>query len=373
MTSLVETKAEQAEISGIEAYCHEYIAQKMNRPLAWFKAALCLLTTIPSSMGYFHSRKLGQRIKNLIHENKYDLTIVHCSSVAHFVLRSNNNSAKLLDFCDMDSQKWLAYARYKPFPLSVLYWLEGVKLQRAERLLAKKFDCSSVATEFELETLKTYQSGKQSFCFPNGVDTEYFSPADREYDNNKICFIGKMNYYPNEKCMLEFCQSVFPKLREKYPQLILSIIGSNPTEKILALGDRDGIEVTGRVADVRPYVQSAALSVVPLSIARGTQNKILESMAMGVPVVCSDVAVKGIDALPERHVLVASNSSEYIKQISRVLDNAVERERLSGAGRDRMLSHHRWEIAMKKMDSQLADKISNDGEITDIAMQENHI
>ena len=372
VASLVESKIEQNDIEGIKPYCHSYIAQRMSKPVAWLKALFCLLTFIPSSMGYFHSWALGKKIKTLLNEQQFDLIVVHCSSVAHFVL-SAKDTPKILDFCDMDSQKWLIYAKHKPFPLSLAYWLEGVKLQRAEKKLATQFDGSSVATAFELETLEGFGSGRASFCFPNGVDTEYFSPVEREFDANTICFIGKMNYYPNEKCMLEFCQQVFPLLREKYSNLKLSIVGSNPTDKILALADIDGIEVTGRVADVRPYVQQAALTVVPLEIARGTQNKILESMAMGVPVVCSDVAARGIDALPGKHVLVAKNSNEYVLQISRILDSATERARLSLAGRERMLSHHSWDIAMEKMDANLLDQQVIDIDVVNTNMQENHI
>lgn len=372
VASLVESKIEQNDIEGIKPYCHSYIAQRMSKPVAWLKALFCLLTFIPSSMGYFHSWALGKKIKTLLNEQKFDLIVVHCSSVAHFVL-SAKDTPKILDFCDMDSQKWLIYAKHKPFPLSLAYWLEGIKLQRAEKKLAMQFEGSSVATAFELETLEGFESGRASFCFPNGVDTEYFSPVEREYDANTICFIGKMNYYPNEKCMLEFCQQVFPLLRKKYPKLKLSIVGSNPTDKILALADTDGIEVTGRVADVRPYVQQAALTVVPLEIARGTQNKILESMAMGVPVVCSEVAARGIDALPGKHVLVAKQSNEYVLQISRILDSAEERARLSLAGRERMLSHHSWDIAMEKMDANLLGQQVADIDVTSTSMQENHI
>ncbi|MFK7794819.1 MAG: TIGR03087 family PEP-CTERM/XrtA system glycosyltransferase [Gammaproteobacteria bacterium] len=372
VASLVESKIEQTDVEGIKPYCHSYVAQRMSKPIAWLKAVFCLLTLIPSSMGYFHSWKLAKKIKMLLKQQQFDLIIVHCSSVAHFVAREKN-TPKVLDFCDMDSQKWLIYAKHKPFPLSLAYWLEGVKLERAEKNLAKQFDGSSVATAFELETLERFQAGRASFCFPNGVDTEYFSPIERNYDANTICFIGKMNYYPNEKCMLEFSQQVFPLLRSKYPSLKLCVVGSNPTEKILALADIDGIDVTGRVADVRPYVQQAALTIVPLEIARGTQNKILESMAMGVPVVCSDVAARGIDAIPDDHVLVAKTSDEYVTQISKVLDSADERLRLSEAGRARMLSHHSWSIAMEKMDVNLHRQQMADMSIAAENMQENHI
>lgn len=349
VVSLAEAQTTQEHIDGMLQHCKTCVVQKTFKPLAWLKAVLCLLTSIPSSMGYFNSIQLKRRVNKLVQENKYDLIVVHCSSVAQLV-SSVKGTPKILDFCDMDSQKWLTYVRHKSFPMSLVYWLEGVKLARAERKLAKQFDASSVATEAELETLCDLSKETLSFRFPNGVDTEYFAPMNMDYDAHKICFIGKMNYYPNEKCMLEFCENIFPALREKYPEINLSIVGSNPTPNIKKLADLPGVEVTGRVDDVRPYVQSAALTVVPLKIARGTQNKILESLAMGVPVVCSRLAARGVDALPGEHLLVADTVEEYVQSIGNVIENAAIREKLADAGRAQMLSRHTWINAMQEMD-----------------------
>ena len=372
VASLTESRAEREAVDGMRPFCSQYIVEHIFKPLAWLKAILNLFSTVPSSMGYFHSRKLRRRIQRLLKEKPFDLIVVHCSSVAPFVLPSGD-IPKILDFCDMDSQKWLIYARHKPFPLSLVYWLEGIKLQRAEKRLAAEFNGSSVATAAELETLKEFNVGKPGFSFPNGVDIEYFAPSDAPYDEKTICFMGKMNYYPNEKCMLDFCATVFPLLREKYPELKLSIIGSNPTKKILALQSIAGVEVTGRVDDVRPYVQRSALSVIPLTIARGTQNKILESMAMGIPVVCSKIAARGIDAIPGEHVLVASSPEEFVACISRLLDQKEERERFAKAARARMLSHHTWDHAMQEMDKNIIRCIRKQPEAQNFELRDSSV
>ena len=372
VASLTETREEQEAVDGIQPYCTQYFSQHISKPLAWLKAIACLFSTVPSSMGYFHSWKLRKRVRQLLKQERYDLIVVHCSSVAPLVLTADN-VPKILDFCDMDSQKWLIYARHKPFPLSLAYWWEGQKLQRAEENLAAEFTGSSVATAAELETLKWFNVGKPAFNFPNGVDTEYFAPSNVSYEAQTICFMGKMNYYPNEKCMLEFCANILPLLRKKYPMLKLSIIGSNPTKKIMALQSIQGVEVTGRVDDVRSFVQRCALSVVPLTIARGTQNKILESMAMGVPVVCSKVAARGIDAIPGEHVLVASTPEEYVACISRLLDQQEERARFAKAGRARMLSHHSWEYAMREMDTNIIRCIRKQTETQNFELREGRI
>jgi hypothetical protein len=258
---------------------------------------------------------------------------------------------KILDFGDMDSQKWLEYARYKPFPLSIGYWLEGMKLQAEERRLAAQFDFCTATTRAEWETLKGYDIGTRSDWFPNGVDCGFFAPSAVTHDPDTICFVGRMDYYPNQECLFEFCARTLPLLREKRQALNLLIIGAEPSSAVRRLGDLPGVTVTGTVPDVRPYVQSCALMVAPLNIARGTQNKILEAMAMGVPVVASRVAAAGVDAVPGEHFHVGSTPAEYRDAVLRIIGDPMERRRLSESGRARVLSHHSWPNSLKRLDA----------------------
>jgi len=307
-------------------------------------------TSIPSSMGYFYSTGLASKVDNLLRANGYDLIFVHCSSVAQYVSRVQG-IPKVLDFGDMDSQKWLDYGRVKPLPLSLGYQLEGMKLLREEKRLARLFDVCTTTTRAELETLNGYQIGVDTDWFPNGVDSEYFAPSKEPYDANMISFVGRMDYYPNQECMFTFCEHVLPLLRQRRPQVKLCIIGADPSAAVRRLGALPNVTVTGSVPDVRPYVRASALMVAPLNIARGTQNKILEAMAMGVPVVTSPLAANGVDAIAGEHLLVARNNVEYVDEILRILDQPAERARLAFAARQRMLSHHSWEASMRRLDT----------------------
>src|SRR5262249_41896195 len=159
---------------------------------------------------------------------------------------------------------------------------------------------------------------------------------------DSIVFIGRMDYYPNRECMVEFCERTLPELRRRHPAVSLTIVGADPSPEIRRLGRLEGVTVTGSVADVRPYAWRAAGAGAPLRIARGTQNKILEAMAMGVPVVVSQAAAGGVDAEPGRHLLSAVTVDDYVNAISRLLGDAGERRRLAEAGRDRVVSRHRW-------------------------------
>jgi sugar transferase (PEP-CTERM/EpsH1 system associated) len=296
-------------------------------------------------------------VSDLLRRERFDLIFVHCSSVAQYVA-AVRGVPKILDFGDMDSQKWLEYARHKPFPLSAGYRLEGLKLEREEKRLARMFDLCTATTRAEWETLEGYGLGVPSDWFPNGVDSDYFAPTGEPYEADTLSFVGRMDYYPNQECMFDFCANVLPRVQQQRPQTKLLIVGADPSAAVKKLGERPGVTVTGSVPDVRPYVRRSAAMVAPLNIARGTQNKILEAMAMGVPVVTSRAAAGGVDAVPGEHLLVAGSHEEQAQAVLRVLDERTERERLAVAGRARVLSHHAWPSSMRRLDTIIERGIS---------------
>jgi polysaccharide biosynthesis protein PslH len=353
VASLARSQQEAREGAGIAEHCAAYEVGIVSRPMQALRMGIRLPTTTPSSMGYFYSPDLAHKIARRVERANLDLIFVHCSSVAQYV-EEVRGIPKILDFGDMDSQKWLEYARYKPFPLSAGYRLEGRKLEREERRLAGSFDLCTATTRAEWDTLNGYGVDVPTDWFPNGVDANYFAPTGAAYDPDTICFVGRMDYYPNQESMFRFCAGAWPLLRKRRPALKLLIVGADPSAPVRRLGELGGVTVTGSVPDVRPYVQKSALMVAPLNIARGTQNKILESMAMGVPVVSSRIAAGGVDAVAGEHLLVASTPQEYTDAILRVLNDPSERERLSQAGRKRMLTHHAWNASMQRLDEIIA-------------------
>ena len=348
--SLARSAAEAAEGAGIAPYCADFELAHVGEPMQFARMVARLPITTPSSMGYFYSPALAQRVRARLAEQRWDLIFVHCSSVAQYV-EHVRDVPKLLDFGDMDSQKWIEYANYKPFPLSLGYRFEGAKMMMAEKRLARRFDVCTATTRAEWQTLEDYGTGASTDWFPNGVDSEFFCPGDEPYDPDTIAFVGRMDYYPNQECMSRFCDHVWPLLRARRPNLKLVIVGADPSAAMRRLGDRPGVTVTGSVPDVRPYVRKSAVMVAALAIARGTQNKILEAMAMGVPVVTSRVAAGGVDAEAGTHLVVGDSPQEQAEAIFKLLDSPAERQRLALAGRQRMLSHHAWTQSMKRLDA----------------------
>jgi hypothetical protein len=159
-----------------------------------------------------------------------------------------------------------------------------------------------------------------------------------------------MDYFPNVAGITDFAKNVFPLVRRRVPDAQLRIVGSNPVAKIRALEKLGGISVTGYVPDVRPHVAGAAVAVAPLSIARGTQNKVLECMAMGIPVVASPQVAKGVQASPGRHLLVGATAEEFADQVVKLLEDAQLRARIRDAARRQVVSAHSWDESMKLLD-----------------------
>lgn len=359
VASLARSDQEREEGAGLTDHCYRVHVGNVGPIAAVAKMVGGIPTGIPASMSYFHSGELHGLVGQALREQSFDLAFVHCSSAAQYV-RKANGVRSIIDFGDMDSEKWRDYSVFKPFPLSLGYRLEAAKLRRAERSLAMRFDLSTCTTRAELDTLDSYKAAHSTGWFPNGVDAEFFKPLDITPEQDAIGFVGRMDYYPNQLAMFDFCKDVLPLLRASKPELKLYIIGAEPSARVKALGELDGVTVTGTVDDIRAYVQNCQLTVAPLEIARGTQNKILESMAQEVPVVCSAQAAGGVDAVAGEHLLVATRPEEYAQQILKLLDDPAYRQRMATASRERVLSNHDWRQSMLRLDKLIDTVVKTD-------------
>jgi polysaccharide biosynthesis protein PslH len=355
VASLVRSDQEHAEIDGIKQYCSSYFSSQVNPVLQTSRMILKLATSMPSSMGYFYSAELSKHVNTLLATKKFDLIIAHCSSVAQYVSEISG-IPKIIDFGDMDSQKWLEYSTAKPFPLSIGYGIEGRKLMAEEARLTYKFEMCTATTKGEHETLSGLNSAALSSWFPNGVDTSHFMPSE-QHDKNLISFIGRMDYFPNQQAVRNFALEVFPIIKASKPSAKFVIVGAEPSNEIKALEQIEGIKVTGTVDDVRPFVSSSRVNVANLSIARGTQNKILEAMAMGVPVVASPAAAKGIDAEVGRDLLVGTSNLEIAMKIIELMNDDDLRKRLVTSARSQIALSHSWPESMKKLDRIIAHTV----------------
>jgi hypothetical protein len=349
VASIARSTEEYEKGKGIASHCHRYLGGVVPPIRAWLQALGCALSSRPSSLGYFYVPALYRKIQDLLTREAFDLIWVHCSSAAQYVL-NHTRCYRVMDFGDMDSEKWYQYARRRSFPLSLIYRLEGLKLRRYEKMLALNFDECTVIAERERKVLHSYGLDVPVTVIPNGVDLEFFRNDAKDYDPQSLVFLGRMDYYPNIDGVLYFCREILPLIRKQVPEASFTIVGSNPVSRVRELAKTPGVSVTGEVPDVRPYVHKAAVSVVPLRVASGIQNKVLESMAMRVPVVATSRAAEGVDALAGEHLLIEESPEAFAASVVAIMRDQGLRRRLGEAGRRRVEERNSWQACLEVLD-----------------------
>lgn len=353
VATLAHSQEEVEQGSKLREHCARLLVEVLPSRVRWGRALLGLATAKPSSGQYFWSPRLKSKIDAACGAEAFDRVWVHCAFMARYVT-GIPCGFKVLDYGDIDSSKWADYRQHRRFPLSLGYGLEAKKLRRYETQMGRYFTRCTVTTSNELVEFESLGIAKPCTVIPNGVDIDYFNPRERVTANSPvIVFVGRMDYFPNVDGMLQFVNHSWPRIRAAVPDAELRIVGSNPVGSILRLAELPGIQVTGHVPDVRPYAADAAIGIAPLRIARGTQNKVLEMMAMGLPVVASVEASRGIRASAGEHLMVAQNGEELVDNIVELLRNRDRADRLGAAGRAQVVKAHSWPASMTIVDEVL--------------------
>jgi sugar transferase (PEP-CTERM/EpsH1 system associated) len=323
------------------------------RPV-WAKlgALACLFTGEALTLGYYRHPGMTAWVRQRL-DAGVRRVVGYSSAMAQFVIDAQG-VRRVMDFVDMDSDKWRQYAVTRPWPLSWLYRREAERLLAWERRVAAAFDYGLFVSEQEAADFRRAapECAARIGWDGNGVDADYFSP-ERTYANPypvgaaALVFTGAMDYWPNVDAVTWFAREVFPAIRDRRPATLFYVVGSRPTAEVQALARMPGVQVTGRVPDVRPYLAHAAAAVAPLRIARGVQNKVLEAMAMARTVVVSPQALEGIRALPGEEVVLADGAAAFAQATLQALQGPD----LGPAARRRVLQDYAWAACLAKVDA----------------------
>jgi sugar transferase (PEP-CTERM/EpsH1 system associated) len=350
--SFVDDPNDLAGASKLRESCASVEVVYRGQARTFLLAAAAFLKRSPFSVSLFYRKALAETVAQKAATERFDCIIVSSSSMAQYACLVPN-VPKILDFIDMDSEKWGLYAEHRRFPLSLIYRVEAERLAKYEDEMAHVFDHSIVISEEERRVFQKRVSDRPVAVISNGVDLEYFSPSRIVSGGNSqpsIVFTGVMDYFPNVDAVQFFCGEVFCRVRDLVPNAHFYIVGRNPTRQVNELGKNTNVIVTGTVPDVRPYLVQATVSVAPFRLARGVQNKVLEAMAMGVPVVGTPEAFKGISAIEQNGVRIADNPRFFAQQVATFLQGASLRREAGLQARRYVERHHRWEDQGAKLE-----------------------
>jgi sugar transferase (PEP-CTERM/EpsH1 system associated) len=255
----------------------------------------------------------------------------------------------IVDLVDFDSQKWFDYASQAFPPRRWALQLEGHRLRTLEVALARRSRAVVLVSQPEADLFRNVTGCQNVHAVTNGVDLGSFCPLESsDPDLRRRCtFVGALDYRANVDGVLWFCQHVWPQVHARMPDRFFSIVGRRPTRAVRRLANLPGVELVGEVADVQPYYARTAFTVAPLHVARGIQNKILESLAMGKTVVGSPEALEGLDVTAGKQVLAAALPAQWVDQICHLFENPDIASRLGAAGREFVEQRHCWETCLR--------------------------
>ncbi len=306
----------------------------------------------------YASPRLERHLKKVFQEVRVDDVVVFGSAMAPYLFKAEFAPRRVLfDMVDVDSDKWRQYAAASSGLFKWVYSREAVALEKVERTAARLFGKTLLVSEFEAETFRKIapESADRIGSLTNGVDLAHFAP--RDFDNPfpqtevPIVMTGHMDYRPNYEGAMWFVKEVLPLVRLSIPNARVYFVGASPPSWLrAAVGP--GVMVTGRVADVRPFLQFASAVIAPLRIARGVQNKVLEAMAMAKPVIATREATRALGVVSGTHLWIANDPQHFANSVLSAL-RGNDSERISQTGREYVTRNHSWNPILTVLDAEL--------------------
>lgn len=303
------------------------------------------LRGLPAEVAAFRFEEVDAWLR--ARSSQYHMAWCHLVRTASYALALP--APKVVDIADAISLHYEYAARNTAFPWRLFFQLQKGRVLRWEGKAISMFDRALVHTPEDRQWLASAypESPRKIVISEMGVSDEFTSrpvqSGGAEPARPMVAFIGKMNYRPNEDAAVFFARDVFPKIRQKVPGAVFEVIGAFPTRRILDLARAPGVTVTGYVEDVAERLARATVCVAPMRFAGGMQNKVLQPMALGVPVVATPIAVRGIGGQDGQHYVTAADSAEIAAAVTRLLTDPERRREIGEAGRSLILERFTWD------------------------------
>ena len=296
LLSLTHDDEEESHAADLRGLVSRVRTARVRRIPSLARAVLALPTSRPLTHALLDAPDLRATLAQMVDERRPDLVLAYCTGMARLMFDDSlRRIPAVVDFVDVDSEKWRALARVARPPRAWVYSREHYRLADFETAAARHAKATLVVNEREQASLSSLASDARIHVVPNGIDLSTFQPAAQPSADASVVFCGVMNYAPNEQAALWLADAVWPLVRRQRPDATLFLVGADPTPAVRALAARDrSVTVTGTVPDVRPFLHRAAVAAAPLATARGIQNKVLEAIASGLPAIVTPAVFEGL-------------------------------------------------------------------------------
>jgi sugar transferase (PEP-CTERM/EpsH1 system associated) len=336
VVSLVHDREEEAHAEDLRQVAASVTVLPVPKLRGYRRAAAALCSGQPVTHALLDTPGIKPAISHRIRNTPPDVVFAYCSGMARFAVEPPLlGTPFVLDMVDVDSEKWRELSRTARHSRRWIYAREQRTLSTFEAHAVRQAHATLVVNERERKALLDLAPGAKVYVVQNGIDIEGFRPNNGPSTEPTVVFCGVMNYSPNEMGAIWLAKEVWPIVRRHRPDARLLIVGSAPTGAVRALAAADAsIEVTGSVADVRPYLWHSAVSVAPLKTSRGVQNKVLEAIAAGLPAVVTAPVYEGLPAEVAGACTVADAPERFADGICRLLDRPASERRATAERAD---------------------------------------
>jgi glycosyltransferase involved in cell wall biosynthesis len=366
LLSLLDTAYGVKFLPYLQQYCNrvETVVKRRQRPRG--KLLLRLLRTVfqgqPPRNGIAYYEEMQRKVREVANTQSFDIIQIEQSHMAPYIefIDNANSAARLVTLYDVGATQYKRILEVQSgLPSRLWTWLDWFFLRRWEpTYIARHFDKCIVVSPVDEASLRQANPTLDLAVVPNGVSAAQYNLLPEIPGSKEILFIGKMSYPPNVDGALFFYREVFPLVRSQVPQARLLIVGSNPVSELKALASDPAVEVTGYVEDIMPYYERACLSAVSLRAGSGTRLKILESLALGRPVVSTTLGCEGLTITPEENILIADTPTDFAAQTIRLLNDAESRRRLVANGRRLIETTYDWQVIAQQL-LQIYDEVGS--------------
>jgi sugar transferase (PEP-CTERM/EpsH1 system associated) len=325
-----------------------------------------LIRGIPLIQGFHYDSKFAQRLRTLTSKEHYDIVQIEFPFLSRYVaaVSPKNQAKKILSTHNIETIRFTRELQFSPWNGRRLLLLWDHYFSKLwEQNAIRQFDGVIATSDLDRDWIRQHFPKMPVELIPNGVDIEYFQPLPIAVKHvPTLVFTGHMSYPPNVDAVLWFCNAILPVLHKKIPNLCFSIVGSKPHPYVLELGKRHGVQITGEVPDIRPYIAGASIFVVPLRSGGGTRLKILQAMAMGKPVISTTVGAEGLAISSGNNILLADSVDQFVQHILALLYTPNMATSLANAGRRLVMEKYDWRVCLESIihlyDSVLESKMS---------------
>lgn len=334
-TGLADARKHLAEFCGrIEVLQLPVDKSRYGRHLIALKS----LFTRPYNINWLVSDEYAERLQQWLVQQRYDLVHFDTISFAPYLPLLPAGIATALDHHNIESPMLIRRAEMERNPLKKFYfWQEGVRLRHYEATHCPQFSTNITCSDLDTERLLQISPTCDAQTIPNGVDIDYFKPAEQtaEGDELRLIFVGRLNWYPNAQAVTYIAETLWPLLKRRWPDIKFDIIGANPPAAAKALAAQDtNFIVHGFVDEMRTYMHKATVYVCPITDGGGTKLKMLDALAMGKAIVADPIACEGIKVVDGVNVLFASTPEAYVERIAEFVDSPTKRTSFGRAARE---------------------------------------